>query len=180
MVQQYKTHILPYLEFATPAVYHATATTLAKMDKLQITFLKELGLTPLEALKKYTLAPLCTRRDIALLGAVHRTVLGQGPPQFRRWFFQVAAERHSYCTRAQEKRVKHGRQLHDYLDEDQTALLRRSPLGLPRVYNSLAPETVSRKSVKTFQTALRKTVLREALAGNPEWENHLKVKPAVR
>ena len=33
MVQQYKTHILPYLEFATPAVYHATATTLAKNEQ---------------------------------------------------------------------------------------------------------------------------------------------------
>ena len=86
LVQQYKMHILPFLEFCTPAVYHATATALAPLNKLQTTFLKELGLTPLEALRKYKLAPLETRRDIALLGVVHRTVLKQGPPQFQRWF----------------------------------------------------------------------------------------------
>ena len=180
MVQQYKTHILPYLEFSTPAVYHATATALSKMDKLQTTFLKELGLSPLDALKKYGLAPLNTRRDIALLGVVHRTVLGQGPSQFAHWFFQVPAERHVYSTRRQESRLKHGRQLHDYLDENQTALLRRSPLGLPRVYNGLPPATVACNTVKRFQTALQKQVLKEALTGNEEWEELLKVKPSLR
>ena len=52
LVQQYKSHVLPFLEFATPAVFHATATTLEPLDKLQTTFLRELGLTELEALKK--------------------------------------------------------------------------------------------------------------------------------
>eukprot|EP00969_Alexandrium_andersonii_P029728 1298020-Alexandrium_andersonii.AAC.1 len=33
------------------------------------------------ALFRFRLAPLATRRDIALLGLVHRTVLGQGPPR---------------------------------------------------------------------------------------------------
>ena len=180
MVQQYKTHILPYLEFATPAVYHATATTLAKMDKLQTSFLKQIGLTPLEALTKYALAPLSTRRDIALLGVVHRTVLGEGPPQFARWFFPAEPAKHTYNTRRQEARAKHGKQLHDYLDGSQSALLRRSALGLPRVYNALTPDTVACKTVKSFQAALQKLVLREAETGNQEWEHHLRVKAVLR
>ena len=180
MVQQYKTHILPYLEFATPAVYHATATALDRMNKLQTNFLKELGLTPLKALQKYKLAPLSTRRDIALLGVLHRIVLGEGPPQFARWFYPAQLPAHSYETRLQEAKRKHGKQLHDYLDENQTALLRRSPLGLPRVYNELEPKTVACKTVRGFQKALQAQVLKEAEGGNEEWEHCLKVKPSLR
>ena len=95
-MQQYKSHILPYLKFATPAVFHATATTLEKLDKVQSIFLKEIGLTELEALEKYNLAPLSVRRDVALLGVVHRTVLGKGPPQFRRWFYLAEPTGHSH------------------------------------------------------------------------------------
>ena len=180
LVQQYKTHILPYLEFATPAGFHATATTLAPFDKLQTWFLKEIGLTALEALEKYNLAPLSTRRDIALLGVVHRTVLGEGPPQFKRWFRLAEKKEHAYSTRLQEAKTKHGRQLHDYLTVDQTALLRRSPLGLPRVYNELSPEVVACSSVKAFQAALQKQVLKQAREGKESWENCFKVRPALK
>ena len=175
LMQQYKSHILPYLEFATPAVFHATATTLEKLDKVQSTFLKEVGLTELEALEKYNLAPLSVRRDVALLGVVHRTVLGEGPPQFRRWFYPAEPTRHSYWTRRQVIKTKHGKQLHDYLDSSQTALLRRSPLGLPRVYNELPAEAVACKTVKTFQRVLQQLVLKEGLAGKEEWHKLLKV-----
>ena len=180
LVKQYKTHILPYLEFATPAVYHATATALEPLDKLQATFLREVGLTPLEALKKYNLAPLETRRDIALLGVVHRTVLGEGPPQFRRWFFAAEGSSHEYNTRRQEARRKYGKQLHDYLDRDQSALLRRSPLGLTRVYNELDAEAVKCTTVKSFQAELQRLVRKQAEAGVENWERHLKVKPALK
>lgn len=180
LVKQYKTHILPYLEFATPAVYHATATALEPLDKLQATFLREVGLTPLEALKKYNLAPLETRRDIALLGVVHRTVLGEGPPQFQRWFFAAEGASHEYNTRRQEARRKHGKQLHDYLNRDQSALLRRSPLGLARVYNELDAQVVKCTTVKSFQAELQKLVRKQAEAGAENWERHLKVKPALK
>ena len=36
------------------------------------------GLTELEALHECKLAPLAARRDMALLGLMHRTVLGKG------------------------------------------------------------------------------------------------------
>ena len=36
-----------------------------------------------DALFVFHLAPLSVRRDIAMLGVVHRTVLGWGPVQFR-------------------------------------------------------------------------------------------------
>ena len=51
LVRLYKIHVLPVLEFPTPAVYHATTTVLQNLDKVQRHFLRELKLTaeqPLE------------------------------------------------------------------------------------------------------------------------------------
>eukprot|EP00969_Alexandrium_andersonii_P269227 11899382-Alexandrium_andersonii.AAC.1 len=39
-----------------------------------------------EALLRFGLAPLAVRRDIALLGMIHRTILGKGPSQFAAFF----------------------------------------------------------------------------------------------
>ena len=177
MVQQYKSHILSFLEFATPALYHATKTDLEPLDRVQDAFLRRLGLTAVQALEKYRLAPLSTRRDVALLGMVHRTVLGDGPDQFRKWFFPAAPSGHTQHTRATT--AKHDRQLHDYLDRKQSALLRRSVLCLPRVYNSLPAEVVACKTVKDFQRALQKIVLGKAKAGEENWERCFKFKPRV-
>ena len=84
LVKQYKAHVLPFVEHSTPAVYHAAETLLSVLDRLQVTFLRRIGLTEEEALLRYNLAPLSTRRDIAMLGVLHRTVLGEGPSQFRK------------------------------------------------------------------------------------------------
>ena len=148
LVQLYKTHVLPVLELPTPAVYHATDTALDNLDKVQRHFLRELGLTAAEALEKFHLAPLSTRRDVALLGLVHRTVLGEGLPHFAKWFFPCRRLRHSYRTRLQEGR--HSKQLHDWLDSDHTELLKRSPLGLPRVYNKLPQSVVNADTVRSL------------------------------
>ena len=170
MVQQYKTDVLPFLEHSTSAVYHATTTLLETLERVQRTFLRRVGLTAEKALTRYNLAPLCTRRDVAMLGVVHRAVLGEGPPQFRKWFFSAAA-RHTFPTRLQER--AHGRQLHDYLDGSHTALLRRSALGLPRVYNKLPAEVVARGSVKIFQKELQRLVREAAGRGEDNWQTFL-------
>ena len=74
LVAQYKTQVLPTLEFSTPVVCHCTVTALEDLDRVQRRFLREVGLSPEEALLEYNLAPLQTRRDIAMLGLIHRTV----------------------------------------------------------------------------------------------------------
>ena len=166
LVQQYKSHVLPFLEASTPALYHATNTVLKKVDRVQQAFLREVGLTSETALEEYKLAPLETRRDIAMLGLVHKTVLDEGPPHFKKWFFREDRAR-LYNTRQREQ--THHLQLHDYVDGSQTELLRRSALGLPRVYNRLPTEVVSHKTVKAFQKALQELVLKEAKKGKEDW-----------
>ena len=171
LVQQYKTHVLPVLEFPTPAVYHASDTVLQNLDKVQRYFLRELGLTAEEALLDYKLAPLSTRRDLALLGLVHRTVLGKGPPHFCKWFYLNSTQRHQYNTRRQT--TLHNRQLYDWLTSSHTELLKRSALGLPRVYNKLPQEVVDSRTVSSFQTALQRLVSEAANRGEDDWETLL-------
>ena len=118
------------------------------------------------ALQDFKLAPLETRRDIAMLGLVHRTVLGGGPPHFGAWFY-TEARTAVYNTRQQAR--AHGQQLHDYVDGSHTELLRRSALGLPRVYNKLPESVVNSKTVKSFQKSLQERVLKALREGNESW-----------
>ena len=166
----YKTHLLPFLEFATPAVYHASTTTLAAVDRVQARFLREVELTAEDALLQYHLAPLCARRDMAMLGVIHRTTLGKGPPHFREWFHQETKPAHGYNTRHQAS--KHNRQLHDYVDGSHTELLRNSALGLVRVYNRLPQHVVDATTVASFQRLLQKNLTDLAQRQAEGWETH--------
>ena len=71
LVDLYKSKLLSYLEYRTAALYHATDTALKPVNAVQERFLRKLGCTDLEALMVFNLAPLSTRRDIAMLGIVH-------------------------------------------------------------------------------------------------------------
>lgn len=174
LVAQYKAQVLPTVEFSTPAVYHCTTTALEDLDRAQHRFLREVQLSPEEALAKHKLAPLQTRRDIAMLGLIHRTVLGRSPPHFSNWFFLADCVPPAHNTRAQEK--KHNKQLYDWLATRDTELLRRSALGLVRVYNKLPQEAVNKKTVKDFQSWLQKYVAEEAQKGTDDWQNLLNLR----
>ena len=100
MINFYKTQVLSYLEYRTAALYHATTTTLTPLDNLQNGFVRDtVGATDLEALFVFNLAPLRTRRDIAMLGIVHRAALRKGPPHLWRFFTHTPPLTHNYPTR---------------------------------------------------------------------------------
>ena len=86
VIRLYKIHILSYIESGTPAIFHAARTHLDLIDRVQLSFLNELGVSVEEALLHFNLAPLHARRCIAILGLMHRTVLGGGAPPFKQWF----------------------------------------------------------------------------------------------
>ena len=86
LVRLYKAQILSFVESSTPALYHASATTLFRIDRIQDRFLRELGLTELQALKDFRLAPLSSRRDMGMLGLLHKVTLGKAPPQLSTLF----------------------------------------------------------------------------------------------
>ena len=72
LVRLYKVQILSYMESSTPALYHAAPSILARIDRVQERFLREIGVTQKEALNDYRLAPLSSRRGMGLLGALHK------------------------------------------------------------------------------------------------------------
>ena len=82
----YKQQILSFIEYRTAAIYHCCDTKLAALNAIQDTATAAAGMSTTEALLESNLAPLQTRRDMAMLGLIHRTVLGLGPSQFAQYF----------------------------------------------------------------------------------------------
>ena len=64
-------------ENSAVGVYYASDSTLAVLDSVQARFLRAVGLSEVEALCNFSFAPLKIRRDIAILGMLHRVNLGQ-------------------------------------------------------------------------------------------------------
>jgi hypothetical protein len=139
MVVQYKQQILNVIEYRTGALYHTTTTLLQRLDKIQESFLRQLGLDEESALLDHNLAPLSMRRDIAMLAILHRAAIGEGPPQFREHFYRRQGSLHLVDPLA---------------DQSASLLMRRSIWGLVRIYNTLG-STLQCASVKDFQTHLQ-------------------------
>ena len=86
LVHLYKAQVLSFVESSTPGLYHAAPTVLDRVDRVQRRLLRELGLDELQALLNFRLAPLPSRRDMAMLGALHKVTLGLAPPQLAAFF----------------------------------------------------------------------------------------------
>ena len=168
LVRQYKSHVLSFLESGTPALFHASKSVLEPLDNVQARFLRQTGFTEEEVLCDHNLAPLSARRDMAMLGLIHRTTLNSGPPHFRRWFVPLEPRATGHSTRRQTR--LHNRQLHDPADGSHSELLRRSVFGLVRVYNELPQETVDKGTVKTFQQSLQNALKDAARQGSENWQ----------
>ena len=135
LVLFYKSHLLSFLEYRTPAIYHATRAVLSRLDAVQSRFLRDIGVDDISALVTFHLAPLATRRDIAMLGLIHRTILGKGPSQFSA-FFQCDAQNSG--------------KLIDPSRNCKCPLISRSALGLVAIYNMLPRSATGEESVSSF------------------------------
>ena len=120
---------------------------------------------------EFNLAPLAARRDIAMLGVIHRTTLGKGPTHFQQFFHAAAKSNTSYLTRRAAK--NHSRQLEDPRKGAFPELLRRSALGLIAVYNLLPESIVAEDTVKEFQKKLQELLKARAEAGCEDWADTL-------
>ena len=122
LILLYKAQLLSLIECRTPAIYHATRNVLEKEEAIQTRFLQDAGVDDVTALMQFNFAPLRMRRDIAMLGMVHRAALGEGPTQMKRLI----------------KRAPGGVQVLDpYRDRTTPPLIRRSVWALLPVYNRL-------------------------------------------
>jgi hypothetical protein len=152
MVDLFKAQILSFIEYRTPGIYHACDSHLQVLDDLQRKSLESLGVDEAEALLRFNLAPLSSRRDMAMLGLIHRTLLGRGPGHFQRFFF-LEPFPHDANTRSAAR--SHSRRIHEYREGRFLESVRRSALGLASVYNLLPDEVVRADSVSSFQHLLQ-------------------------
>ena len=169
MVRLYKTHILSYLEGGTPALYHAAPSVLKPLDGLQESFLTELGLTDVEALCDYKLAPLSMRRDISMLGLLFKVASGTAPPPicklFRSYNCSLASFGFQSCSQF------HDKALHDPIEPTHPGIIKRSAFGLIRVFNRLPQQAINVKSTRIFQRRLQYMALQAAKSGKHDWQN---------
>ena len=78
----FKAHILSFIEYRTMAIAHAAPSELQPLDDILTRLLVRLGISQEAALVHFNLAPLNARRNIALLGIIHKAALRNGLPQF--------------------------------------------------------------------------------------------------
>ena len=156
LMHLYKAQILSYIESSTPGLYHAAPSVLERMDRVQRRLLRELDIDERAALRDYRLAPLPARRDMAMLGVLHKVSLGIAPAQLAALFpLRGSVVEHRYAHRMRHWRPLHSRQLLSHAEHDSTETMRRSMFGLVHCYNLLPQGVVDSGSVKLFQRKLQ-------------------------
>ena len=163
LMRLYKAQVLSYIESSTPGVYHAAPSVLDRVDRVQRRFLRELGLDERAALRDFRLAPLPARRDMSMLGALHKVALGLAPPQLAALFPLIGAVDDPWQRRRLRNwRPLHNRQLHSQADVSCTERMRLSVFGLVRSYNMLPQKVVDCATVKSFQRCLQNSLKKYA------------------
>ena len=173
LINLYKAQVLSLIEYRTAAIYHACETSLGELQNVQDRVLEAVGATAVDALLNFRLAPLRVRRDIALLGLIHRTVLGDGPKQFQK-FFEIdervrreGSGKHSFQLKPLALHESDFR----FPGSRPAAYIDHSAFGLITIYNKLPSWIVEKNNkVSTFQRDLQELVIQRAVAGCSNWE----------
>ena len=128
---------------------------LAPLERIEAHFLRDVGLTIDIAFDKFNLAPLAFRRDVAMLGLLHKCALGLAHDSLQA-LVPAAPQQHQrlFSTRLAGRR--HNRQLLERCRGDHLDVLARSVFGLVRVYNLLKQVIVNAPTIKSFQRRLTK------------------------
>ena len=82
LIDQFKTQIWGLVESHSGGYFHAANSLLQKIEKRQLNFLKQLNVTVEEVFLKFNFAPVMLRRNIAVLGLLHKWVIGVAHPAF--------------------------------------------------------------------------------------------------
>ena len=168
LILQFKTHIWSFVEYFTPCIYHCGVTLLDRIDALQISFLRALDICEEEAFLDHNVAPLNTRRDVAILGFLHKCNLGHAHPSLRQLFYRDP------LPRTRDNRIfplLHDRRMFDeHFFDHMPSLYHKSIFSQIRIYNLLAPAIVNVPSVHEFQSSLMRIVRRKLRAGDRDWK----------
>jgi len=126
------------------------------------------GLTELSRypLLNFGLAPLNSRRDVAMLGVIHRTVLGLGPKHFLKFIQRADESNHPTGRVAMHS---HDKQLRSYRTGNFLQIIAHSILGAIDVYNLLPQYVIAAMDVSTFRNRLQQILKVAARDRVPGW-----------
>ena len=175
LVALYKSHVLSYIEYRTPGVHFASTSVLNEMDDVQARFLHEISVSEEDALMYFNLAPLSVRRDIGILGVIHRSAMLCGPPLLWKFFRRDFGA----PIRENRRRQRHSMQLVEWSSGRNLEIMRRSALGAIRVYNLLPEECVSNRDVSAFQSSLTQIIRNRLVGGDDRWKFVLSPRHAI-
>jgi hypothetical protein len=167
LVRLFKCNVLSFIEGATPAIYHSAPSTLQPLDAVFYNFLEQIGMSLETALIEHSLAPLGMRRDIAMLGLLHKVALGSAPQPILDLFRSTPLN--SFSVGLTSSRLRHNMQIHDPVEFNHPGIIKRSVFGLIRVYNDLPQYVVSAKTAKVLQRRLQKRAKVAAVSHDTNW-----------
>jgi hypothetical protein len=165
LINQYKTHVWGLVEMYSGAYFHASNTLLDKIGQVQISFLHKLDVSAKIAFLEFNFAPTVLRRNIAILGMIHKRVLGQCHPAFFKllpWYSD-----HFDTPRG----FGHDKQLYGHWLEAtfHHALFGKSIFKMVDVYNNLPQHVVDTKSVELFQKQLTDEARKRCRLDDASW-----------
>ena len=161
MITQYKTHIWSKTEYRNGTILHAPPSQLARIDAMQRGFLKELHISEDDAFLNFNFAPPVLRRDIGILGLLHKRVLGLAHVSFEELF----PFRH-------DNLMGHDKQIETsfHLITCRPALFFRSIFAMAMVYNRLPQWLIDFKTISSFQANLTGIAKNRCRLGIDDWQ----------
>ena len=82
MINLFKAHILSYIEYRTPTLFHASHSILVPLNMIQNEFLSNIRISIENTAFHFKQLPLRQRRQIAALRIIQRAVLRKRPHKF--------------------------------------------------------------------------------------------------
>ena len=161
-----------YIESYTPAIYHASKSVIGHIDHIQDRLLRRIGFSNINALSSFSLVPLATRRDIAMLGVLHKVSHGIAPEPICKLFPKgpvVAPLQYPFWIGFHLNRLSHSRQLLSPCIPLSSDRFQRSIFGLVPLFNVLPGWLFDIPLTKQFQSVLQKGLLRFSDRSSENW-----------
>jgi len=146
LIDQFKAHIWGLMEAHSGGIFHAATSILAQFDNSQRHFVEEIGETEANVFLKFNFAPPTLRRNIAMLGMIHKKVLGKCHPSSDALL----------PPKGFVEEGRHSKQIYPHWNEVKAhrALFNRSIFGMVDIYNNLPQTFVDTQTVSEFQSKL--------------------------
>jgi len=165
LITQFKTHIWGIMETHNGGIFHASNHLVDRFDASQRHFLENLGIDERYAFLEHNFAPPSLRRNIGVLGLLHKRVLGLSHPIFQK-LLPFHADVFGSLRQGEHTRQLYG---HVLIVQAQHSLHARSIFGMVYVYNRLPQELVDCATIASFQSGLTHMARTRCQNGDPDW-----------